>query len=104
MVGSPSARRPAPLRHEPLLGQALREESPPRRIPSPEEEPRTCPEVGRESHEALRGWRKASVSVPPPSAPRLHARPHGALGASLDDLLPRRSPDRIEQEKEGRSA
>src|SRR5215217_1481725 len=43
------------LRCEPLLGEALREESRPRRVSSPEEEPWICSEAGRESHEALGG-------------------------------------------------
>src|ERR687886_3089727 len=43
------------LRREPLLGEALRKESRPRRISSPEEEPRICSEAGGESHEAAGG-------------------------------------------------
>src|SRR5215208_4952653 len=91
------------LRRKPLLGEALREESRPRRISSPEEEPRICSEAGRESHEAAGGGPEAQAFRHPPRARRLHTRPHGALGESLDDL-PRHSPDRIEQEKGGRSA
>jgi hypothetical protein len=91
------------LRREPLFGQALREESRPRRIPSPEEEPRVCSEVGRESHEALGGGPEAEAFRHPPRALRLHTRPHGALGEPLYNL-PRHSPDRIEQKKGGRLA
>jgi hypothetical protein len=47
------------LRREPLLGQALRQESRPRRASSPEEEPRICSEAGRESHEAPGGGPEA---------------------------------------------
>src|SRR5215211_508318 len=88
---------------EPLLGEALREESRSRRIPSPEEKPRTCSEAGRESHEAAGGGPEAEAFRHPPRAPRLHTRPHEALGGSLDDLT-RHSPAWIKQEKGGRSA
>ena len=87
------------LRRKLLLGQALREESRPRIITSPEEEPRIYSEVGRESHETLGGGPEEETFRHPPRALRLHTRPHGALGESLDDL-PRHSPDRIEQEAE----
>jgi transposase len=91
------------LRREPLLSEALREESRPRRISSPEEEPRIFSEAGRESHEAAGGGPEAEAFRHPPRAPRLHTRPHGGLGESLDNL-PRHSPDWIKQEKGGRSA
>src|SRR5215216_4344723 len=60
------------LRREPLLGEALREESRPRRISSPEEEPRICSEAGRESHEAAGGGPEAEAFRHPPRAPQLH--------------------------------
>src|ERR687886_1860080 len=74
------------LRREPLLGEALRKESRPRRISSPEEEPRICSEAGGESHEAAGGGPAAEAFRHPPRASRLHTRPHGALGESLDSL------------------
>src|SRR5215216_4922060 len=79
------------LRREHLLGEALREESRSRRISSPEEKPRICSEAGRESHEAAEGGPEAEAFRHSPRASRLHTRPHGALGESLDDL-PRHSP------------
>src|SRR5919107_2923065 len=91
------------LRREHLLSEALREESRPRGVSSPEEEPQICSEVGRESNKALGGEPEAAAFRHPQRAPRLHTRPHGTLGESLDNL-PRHSPDWIKQEKGGRSA
>src|SRR5919107_2121437 len=65
------------LRREHLLSEALREESRPRGISSPEEEPRICSEVGRESNKAPAGGPEAAAFRHPQRAPRLHTRPHG---------------------------
>src|SRR5215213_10021528 len=91
------------LRREHLLSEALREKSRPRGISSPEEEPRICSEVGREGNKAPGGGPEAEAFRHPPRALRLHTRPHGALGESLNNL-PRHSPDWVKQEKGGRSA
>src|SRR3954451_4272183 len=53
------------LRREPLLAHALHEESRPRRIPSPEEEPRICSAPGPESYEALGGGSESRGLSPP---------------------------------------
>ncbi len=86
-----------------VLGKALRGQGAARRIAGPEEESWVCSEAGRESEKAL-GGRPCRAPLRHPSGPlRLHRGHHGALGEPLDDVSGR-SPDRLHEEKGGRSA
>ena len=69
----------------------------------PKKSPGSAPKLDEKATKLLEADLQRRPFVHPPRAPRLHIRPHGALGESLDG--PRRhSPAWIEQEKGGRSA